>query len=222
VAPPGVAARLAAAEARALVALGDLVGAGQALDRAPLVTPDVAAAGVRIAVEQDDLRRASHLLETWPGAAERGASLQRTLWLCIVDDLDHRGDAAQQRMPPLVGAAQEEGHVRLFMDAGHHALRLVRTLYHAAPSPYLRRLVDAPIQPPPPASRPVPELVEQFSNRERAVLRYLPSRLSNAEIAEQLRISINTVKTHLKHIYRKLGVDGRRDAITAAERLHLV
>jgi LuxR family maltose regulon positive regulatory protein len=125
-------------------------------------------------------------------------------------------------MPPLVAAAQDEGHARLFVDAGHHALRLVRTLYHASPSPYLRQLVDSPIPPPLPAPRPVPELVEQFSNRERAVLRYLPSRLSNAEIAVQLRISINTVKTHLKHIYRKLGVDGRRDAIIAAEHLHLL
>jgi LuxR family maltose regulon positive regulatory protein len=220
--PPGVGARLAAAEARVLAATGDLEGSQRALDRAPLVTPEVAAAAVRIAVEQDDLRRASNLLDTWPGVAEPGASLQRTLWLCILDDLDGRGEAARERMPPLVAAAQEEGHVRLFMDAGHHALRLVRTLYHTAPSPYLRRLVDAPIPPSLPARRPVPDLVEQFSNRERAVLRYLPSRLSNAEIAAQLRISINTVKTHLKHIYRKLGVDGRRDAISAAERLHLL
>jgi LuxR family maltose regulon positive regulatory protein len=66
------------------------------------------------------------------------------------------------------------------------------------------------------------DLIEQFSNRERAVLRYLPSRLDNAEIAAELRVSINTLKTHLKHIYRKLGVDGRKAAIVAAERLHLL
>jgi LuxR family maltose regulon positive regulatory protein len=220
--PPGVAARLAAAEARVLASTGDLVSSAQALERAPLLTPEVAGVAIRIAVEQDDLRRAWSILDSWPGVAEPGAALQRTLWLCIVEDLDGRDEAAQQRMPPLVAAAQEEGHVRLFVDAGHHALRLVRSLYHAAPSPYLRRLVDSPIPPPLPDARPVRSLVEQFSNRERAVLRYLPSRLSNAEIAAQLRISINTVKTHLKHIYRKLGVDGRRDAITAAERLHLL
>jgi len=220
--PPAVAARLAAAEARVLASTGDLASSAQALERAPLVTPEVAGVAIRIAIEQDDLRRASSILDSWPGVAEPGPALQRTLWLCIVEDLDGRDEAAQQRMPPLVAAAQEEGHVRLFVDAGHHALRLVRTLYHGAPSPYLRRLVDSPIPPPLPDSRPVPSLVEQFSNRERAVLRYLPSRLSNAEIATQLRISINTVKTHLKHIYRKLGVDGRRDAITAAERLHLL
>ncbi len=221
-APPAVAARLAAAEARVLTAMGDLAGGGQALDRAPLVTPEVASAAVRIAVEQDDIRRASDLLDAWPGAAEPGPTLQRTLWLCIIDDLDGRGEAALARMRPLVTAAQEEGHVRLFMDAGHHALRLVRSLYHAAPTPYLRGLVEAPIPPPLPTPPPVSELVEQFSNRERAVLGYLPSRLSNAEIATQLRISINTVKTHLKHIYRKLGVDDRREAVTTAERLHLL
>jgi LuxR family maltose regulon positive regulatory protein len=221
-APPAVVARLDAAEARVLAAKGDLVGARQAVDRAPLVTPEVANAAARIAVEQEDLRRASELVETWPGAGEPGPALQRDLWLCIVDDLEGRREAGQARMRPLVAAAQEEGHVRLFMDAGHHALRLVRTLYHAAPSPYLRRLVDAPIPAPLPAPPPVPELVEQFSNRERAVLGFLPSRLSNAEIAANLHISINTVKTHLKHIYRKLGVDDRREAVTAAERLHLL
>jgi LuxR family transcriptional regulator, maltose regulon positive regulatory protein len=221
-APPVVAARLAAAEARVLAATGDVAGAGEALDRAPLISSEVAAITIRIAVEQEDLAGARRLLDSWPGTTDPGALLQRTLWGCIVDDLEGREEAAQERMRPLVAAAQEEGHVRLFMDAGHHALRLVRTLYHAAPSPYLRRLVDTPLPAALPAPRPVRDLVEQFSNRERAVLRYLPSRLSNAEIASQLRISINTVKTHLKHIYRKLGVEGRRDAIIAAERLHLL
>jgi LuxR family maltose regulon positive regulatory protein len=219
-APPGVVARLVAAEARVLAATGDLDGARTALERAPVVTTEVAAAAIRIAVEREELGRASEILETWPSADDPGAALQRSLWQCVTDDLAGRPEEALQRMRPLTAAAQEEGHVRLFFDAGHHALRLVRALYHAAPSPYLRSLVDAPI--PPPTPRAVPALVEQFSNRERAVLRYLPSRLSNAEIAAQLRISINTVKTHLKHIYRKLGVEGRRDAIIAAERLHLL
>jgi LuxR family maltose regulon positive regulatory protein len=219
--PPGVAARLVAAEAEVLIANGDLLGAAQTLERSPLPTSEGAAAAVRIAVEQDDLERATEVLRAWPGTIEPGPARQRELWACIVEDLGGRPESAQERLRPLVAAAHEEGHLRLFLDAGHHALRLARTLYHASPSPYLRQLVDAPI-PPPPVVHRVPALVEQFSNRERAVLRYLPSRLSNAEIAAQLRISINTVKTHLKHIYRKLGVDGRRDAIAAAERLHLL
>ena len=57
--------------------------------------------------------------------------------------------------------------------------------------------------------------------RELVVLSYLPSRLTNAEIAAQLYVSLNTLKTHLRNIYRKLGVSGRREAIEAAERLGL-
>ena len=46
--------------------------------------------------------------------------------------------------------------------------------------------------------------------------------MSNREIARQLYVSVNTVKTHLKQIYRKLGVASRRDAIDRARELHLL
>ena len=47
-------------------------------------------------------------------------------------------------------------------------------------------------------------MVEHLSEREREVLRYLPTRLSSREIASELFVSLNTVKTHLRAIYRKL------------------
>jgi LuxR family maltose regulon positive regulatory protein len=62
------------------------------------------------------------------------------------------------------------------------------------------------------------ELVEELTDRELAVLRYLPSQLSQREIAGELFVSLNTVKTHCKAIYRKLGVDGRTTAVQAARR----
>ena len=61
-----------------------------------------------------------------------------------------------------------------------------------------------------------------LSDRELVVLRYLPSRLANAEIAANMYVSLNTVKSHLGSIYRKLGVTGRRDAIAQAEKLKLI
>ncbi len=67
-----------------------------------------------------------------------------------------------------------------------------------------------------------PELLEPLSDRERAVLRYLPTMMSNAEIASELFLSVNTVKTHLKAIYRKLGATRRRDAVERARRLELL
>jgi len=72
-------------------------------------------------------------------------------------------------------------------------------------------------------SRPTaPFAVEPLSPRERAVLRYLPTMMSNQEIASELFISVNTVKTHLKAIYRKLDVADRREAVRRARALELL
>jgi LuxR family maltose regulon positive regulatory protein len=61
-------------------------------------------------------------------------------------------------------------------------------------------------------------LCEPLTNRERDVLRFLPSRLTLGEIADELYISVNTLKFHLKVIYRKLGVKSRAEAAEIARR----
>jgi LuxR family maltose regulon positive regulatory protein len=65
-------------------------------------------------------------------------------------------------------------------------------------------------------------LREELSARELAVLRYLPTMLTSQEIAGELFVSLNTVKSHLKNIYRKLDADGRRQAVRRARELGLV
>jgi LuxR family transcriptional regulator, maltose regulon positive regulatory protein len=65
-------------------------------------------------------------------------------------------------------------------------------------------------------------LIDALTEREQVVLRYLGSTLSNAEIAHHLYLSVNTVKTHQRMIYRKLGADGRRDAVRRAKDLHIL
>ena len=69
---------------------------------------------------------------------------------------------------------------------------------------------------------PSPFVIEPLSPRERAVLRYLPTMMSNQEIASELFVSVNTVKTHLKAIYRKLDVADRREAVRRARTLELL
>jgi LuxR family maltose regulon positive regulatory protein len=87
--------------------------------------------------------------------------------------------------------------------------------------PLLDRVVDRHR-----AARPRPApgsgLVEQLSARELAVLRYLPSTLSIPEIARELYVSPNTVKTQCSAIYRKLAVTNRQAAVHAAREHHLL
>ena len=61
-----------------------------------------------------------------------------------------------------------------------------------------------------------PDLIEPLTERERDVLRFLPSRLTVREIADELYVSVNTLKFHLRVIYRKLGVNSRAEAAEVA------
>jgi LuxR family maltose regulon positive regulatory protein len=97
--------------------------------------------------------------------------------------------------------------------------------------PRLARAYQSLLQPillgpgPAPASPPgdaPPLIVEQLSEREREVIRYVSDMMSTAEIAAEMYISVNTVKTHLKSIYRKLSAAHRREAVRRARQLHLV
>jgi LuxR family transcriptional regulator, maltose regulon positive regulatory protein len=65
-------------------------------------------------------------------------------------------------------------------------------------------------------------LREPLTEREQRILRYLPTMLSNAEIGAEIFVSLNTVKTHLRSIYRKLDASGRADAVEKARQLHLL
>ncbi|WP_202879266.1 response regulator transcription factor [Nocardioides cynanchi] len=65
-------------------------------------------------------------------------------------------------------------------------------------------------------------LVEQLSARELDVLRLLAGDLTGPEIARELVVSLNTVRTHTKNIYAKLGVTSRRAAVSRGGELHLI
>jgi LuxR family maltose regulon positive regulatory protein len=107
----------------------------------------------------------------------------------------------------------------MFLDAGPHVRRLLVALARRQPGGYFARLLA-------PAPRAggddaAPELTT-LSARERTVLQYLANRLTYAEIAEVMFISRNTVKTHAKSVYTKLGVSGRIHAIERAQELGLL
>jgi LuxR family maltose regulon positive regulatory protein len=75
-----------------------------------------------------------------------------------------------------------------------------------------------------PGSQPSgpPHLREPLSSAEARVLRYLPTKLSAPEIADEMYLSVNTVKTHMRHLYDKLGAHRRHEAVEQARALGLL
>jgi LuxR family maltose regulon positive regulatory protein len=88
------------------------------------------------------------------------------------------------------------------------------------PGGYFARLLAPPARTAGDDTTPVETTT--LSARERTVLQHLANRLTYAEIAEVMFISRNTVKTHAKSVYTKLGVSGRMHAIERAQELGLL
>ncbi|MCP4541035.1 MAG: response regulator transcription factor [Chloroflexi bacterium] len=119
--------------------------------------------------------------------------------------------------------AEPEGYVRAFVDLGEPMAALLReAATQGVATSYIRTLLSAFDAPLPPAHIPDQPLVEPLSERELDVMHHLVDGQTNQEIAQTLCISVNTVKTHLKNIYGKLGVSSRRQAAAEANKLGLV
>ncbi len=79
-----------------------------------------------------------------------------------------------------------------------------------------------PGQPTDTPHRPLPKLANTLTERETSVLRRLSTSMTIAEIADEMFVSVNTIKTHVASIYRKLPAAGRRDAVARARQLELL
>ena len=73
-----------------------------------------------------------------------------------------------------------------------------------------------------PSAAPPEQLPEALSQAEARVLRFLQTSLSAPEIAGELYVSVNTVRTHMRHLYDKLGADRRLEAVDRARALGLL
>ena len=140
-------------------------------------------------------------------------------WL-LEAHLAHRTADFQRAHEALIGAlslAAPHGIMRPFLESGH----TIRGLLAGAAGrfgqlePFATQVLAA-------IPAPVPDLTDGLTKREQALLAELPSMRTVEEIAGSLFVSINTVKTHLRGIYRKLGVNRRRDAIAVARQCGLL
>jgi LuxR family maltose regulon positive regulatory protein len=165
-------------------------------------------------------------------AAQAGGRLSNVIEIGVLQALAHQ---AQGNLGPALDAleraltlAEPEGYVRSFVDEGPPLAHLLSAAAARGIMPdYSSKLLAAfphwgatagtqsKIQ------NLKSKMVEPLSERELEVLRLLGTELNGPEIAHRLMVSLNTLRTHTKNIYSKLGVNNRRAAARRAEELDL-
>ena len=131
--------------------------------------------------------------------------------------------ATVQALPILTRAlqlAEPSGYIRVFLNEGESVQRLFALLRsQGTVSAYIYRLLAAFSAG---DSSPAVTLADPLSERETMVLVLLASGLSSSQIAQELIVALSTVRTHIKHIYTKLDVHTRHEAIARARTLRLI
>jgi LuxR family maltose regulon positive regulatory protein len=160
------------------------------------------------------------------GAAARTLQERTRALLAAAVAARRLGDVAcaATQIGEALGLAEPEGAYRVFLDGGL-AVRTAITVLVPPTSRYagfVGRVLERFDGCGPRLADTADRAGVRLTDSERAVLRFLPSHMTNEEISEALFLSVNTVKTHLRSAYRKLGVRSRRDAIARGRRLGLL
>jgi LuxR family transcriptional regulator, maltose regulon positive regulatory protein len=191
--------------------------------------PDAALGLARVELASGDPGAAIRAVATFL-AEERDPVLpfaRAEAWVidAIARDAVHDEDGALRALERALDLAEPRGYSNIIARYGAPVRSLLRRLvargtgHRSLAAELLSALEDRPgVE----RSAPAQALLEPLSERELAVLRFLPTMMSNAEIASEMFVSVNTVKTHLKHIYRKLDVADRRDCVKRARDLRLL
>ena len=226
--PPWLEQELTLGQARLSVAMGKpdeaLVAVDGLADRTSAPAAVVAAAAL---VAGGDTPRGSRLIATVVTSNQLPTPLLIEARLVQAIAASERGEAnaAAESLRQALALAIPDNHRRAFQQAGPRLRQLLRTdvdlaaRYRALGAPPLPKPARQAIAP---SSDDVPIVVDPLSERELQVLRYLAAMLGTEEIAEAMYLSVNTVKTHVRSILRKLAASRRNEAVRRARALGLV
>lgn len=172
------------------------------------------------------MREAMGFLERLLQAAEAGGRTGSVIEILVLQALAHRmqGDISAALLPleRVLTLAEPEGYVRVFVDEGEPMAALLEAAAkQGIASNYVRRLLTAfgKVE----GGTPTRQAgSEPLSERELDVVRLLGTDLSGPDIARELAVSLNTLRTHTKNIYDKLEVHNRRAAVRRAKELDLI
>jgi LuxR family maltose regulon positive regulatory protein len=227
--PPGAAAVVALLDADISLAAGERDRARATLTGAaarPLSGAQAAVGQARLLIADEDDKAALRLVEPVlaepPGACSTTDRIRALLAAAVAHRrLSQTGEAAEL-LSQALALAEPEDACGPFLLAGPAVRSALTVLINPASrcAAFAGKILDRfdGRLSRPAASQPAALLTDS----EMAVLRFLPSHMTNQEIAESLFLSINTIKTHLSSVYRKLGVANRRQAIAQARRLDLL
>ena len=178
----------------------------------------------RLLVAESDARAALELvdrvLDDARAAARDGSLIEAHLVRALAHHANDDADSAAGDLAAALIAGVPAGYCRLFLDEGRPMTELLgqvaRSAAHdsRAHAEHLLAAARRPLATPPARVRDA--AAEELSEREREVLRLLATELSGPEIAGHLYISVNTLRTHTKHIFSKLDVNTRRAAVRRA------
>jgi ATP/maltotriose-dependent transcriptional regulator MalT len=146
----------------------------------------------------------------------------------ILHEREERKAAAQQTLLRALGLSEPEQCLRTYLNLGAPMAGLLRTL--ACPDRAIRNYRDSLLSLFTPDGRTQlmqsadqsASLVEKLSERELEILRLIASGMSNGQIAQKLYLTINTIRAHSTHIFGKLGVHSRTEAIARAREMGIL
>ena len=220
--------------ARALqvrVRMGDTESARDS--RSPALSPEQRnRAGMRIALaalelEKDDPEQAVEALApvidgSAPALYERWARVEALLLDATARDRLGDRRAAEESLEAALELAEPEGLILPFMLWPSRELLERHPKHRTAHATLISTILDTLAGRAAPARGPAAPLRDELSDAELRVVRYLPSNLTASEIASELVVSANTVRTHMRHIYAKLDAHSRSEAVARARELGLV
>ncbi len=208
---------------------GNAAGARLALARASELTPhraELLAGSAKALLAEGNAVAALTAAESCLAGQGGPVTLRDQVSALITAAVAHRrlgqAEQAADQLAYALTLAEPHGLYRPFLDGGapvRSALTVLIRPANQGAATAARILQRFDTKPARTTSQPA---VVPLTGSELAVLRFLPSHMTNQEIAEALFLSINTVKTHLRSVYRKLGVTTRRQAIHSAGRLGLL
>ena len=177
-------------------------------------------------VQRDRAFAAIEILQTVLPAAMAAGRVTNTIEGLVLQSLAFQIqgdlDRALAALDRALSLAEPQGFVRTFVDQGKPMAVLLRAVLARRIAPgYASRLLAAFGRSTPTSSTSAQILVEPLTGRELEVLRLIAAGYSNQEIADELVVAVSTVKAHINHLYGKLDVKSRTQAVARAQALDL-